>query len=115
MITGGVYPWLPDTQAPAHHTCCMCDGDGSIAHRVQLVEATRLKATWHEQDVSSCSQAVAEPHVEPNPASCLGAVCGLQPAQAILGVGEGKLWVWFNSVVWWCTLAGVVRFSGWIQ
>lgn len=34
------------------------DGHGAISHRVELVEATRLKARRHEQHVAGCRDAV---------------------------------------------------------
>ncbi len=49
----------------------MNNRNSAVSHRIQLVQATRLKARGHEQDVTASSDAVGHAHAEPHPPSAL--------------------------------------------
>ena len=49
----------------------MDDRDGAVGHGIQLVQATRLKAGGHEQDVTAGSDAVGHAHTEAHPPPAL--------------------------------------------
>lgn len=58
----------------------------AIAHGIQLVQPTRLKAGGHEQKITGCSDFVAHGHIEANPASCSIWICAFQPSHACLQI-----------------------------
>ena len=49
----------------------MGNGDGSVAHRKQLVQAARLKAGRHEDDVAAGDHAVRHRNVKADPAPAI--------------------------------------------
>lgn len=55
--------------------------DRAVVHRVHLVQAARLKAARHEQDVGGRGEAVREGHVEADPAARRVGELGLHPLQ----------------------------------
>mmetsp|Transcript_39014 Transcript_39014/g.65572 ORF Transcript_39014/g.65572 Transcript_39014/m.65572 type:complete len:207 (-) Transcript_39014:1545-2165(-) len=63
------------------------DGHGPVALRVQLVEAARLEARGHQQDIARGVDAVGHLHREPHPRAELLSVAVLHVAHTLLEVG----------------------------
>ena len=50
---------------------CVDNWHCAIGHGVQLIQATGLKAGWHEQDVAASRDAMRHAYTEANPAATL--------------------------------------------
>lgn len=80
------FPGVERQHCVSEATSGMRHGHCAIAHGIQLVQPTRLKARGHEQKITGCSDLVAHGHIEANPASCSIWICTFQPSHACLQV-----------------------------